>query len=91
MIVLQSGFFGLFSNVNAFLVFFILLGGIFGLMSHKLSIAGYGSLLVFTHVAMETERFIFGPMLYLVLTLLFLYLAAQIAPEYMGETGGEAE
>lgn len=90
MIPLQFDLFGIFSNLTAFLTLFIISGGIIGLLSRKLSIAAYGSLLVYVYVVMNTSIFIFDAILYLVLIAILLWGSSFVVSGYINaEPEGE--
>lgn len=82
-VMLQISFFGLFNDVNSFLILMILLSGSIGFISRKLSIAGYGALLVYAHIVMKTDLFIFDAMLYLILIILIFGVGARVISEYL--------
>jgi hypothetical protein len=67
-------FFGLFENVYVFLTIMILLGGLIGMASTKLSIAGYGAFLIFSHIAVESDLVFFNNLLYVVLIFLVILI-----------------
>lgn len=89
--VLQFSWFGLTENVNAFLVVFIMLGGGIGLLSRKLSIGVMGAILVYTHIVIKTDLFIFDAVLYVVLVIILLWASAYVVSGYLnaGEEGAE--
>lgn len=90
MIPLQFDFFGIFSNITAFMILFIISGGIIGMLSRKLSIAAFGALLVYVHVVINTSIFIFDAILYLVLFIILLWASSFVVSGYFGaNTEGE--
>lgn len=85
MTLLQFDLFGIFSNPTAFLLFFILVGAIVGAISRKLSVASFGGILVFAHVVMNTDMFIFDAILYLILFVIILWGSSFIVSSYFDE------
>lgn len=79
--------FGLFSNVNVFLVFMIVLFAGVGLISGKLSVAALAGLLYFTHVSIETDLFIFDNLLYIFIITIITTLGFRVRNYVMG--GGD--
>lgn len=85
MTILQFDLFGIFSNSTAFLLFFILIGGVIGVVSRKLSVAAFGCILVYAHVVLNTDIFIFNAVLYLILFIIILWASSFIVSSYFGE------
>lgn len=90
MIPIQFDLFGIFSNLNAFMVLFIIIGAMAGMISRKLSVSAFGAILVFAHVVINTDLFIFNAILYLVLFIILLWASSFVVSGYFGaETEGE--
>lgn len=87
--ILQLDFLGLFSNLNAFMTFIIMVGGGIGLVSRKLSVGAMSSFLVFTHFASNSSVFIFRNMLYVILALIIVVMGLR-AWDY-ANSGSEAQ
>jgi len=89
--LLQINFdvFGIFSNVNAFVLFMILIGVSIGAISRKLTIAAFGGLLIYTHVVTQTDLFIYDAILYVVLSIVALSVGFLVVSGYLEskETG----
>ena len=68
----------LFNNVNAFLLLMILLAGVLGVTSGYASIGGYGALIVFTKIAVDTDLWIFNSLLYAILAIIFVAMGLQV-------------
>lgn len=88
-IVLQFDWFGILNDVNAFLaVFMLVIGALFGFISRKLTLAGFGPFLIFVKISIDTDLFIFDSIFYVVMTALVLYLAIQLYEFFYGDSGG---
>jgi len=77
----QFDVFGIFNSPTVFVFFGIALGGLIGAYSRKLSIAAYGALLIYAHVVINTDLFIYNAIFWLVA----LLLAGRVA--FFGITG----
>lgn len=71
-------FFGIFADVNVFLTVMILIFGMFGFLSGKLSVAIFGSFLAFIHITQETDLFIFDNLLYVFIVLIVMIVAFRV-------------
>lgn len=88
---LQFGVFDLFQDLNAFLILMIGVGMACGIFSRKLTITAYGGLMVYVYIVIETDVFIFDAILYLVLTIILLWVASYVVSGYLeAGQGGEA-
>lgn len=90
MWMLQFDFFGIFSNINAFMTLFILSGGLIGFLSRKLSIGAFGALLVYSYVVINTDIFIFDAILYLSLFVILLWASSFVVSGYFDTEGSES-
>lgn len=81
---LAFNWFGILANATNFLLFMIIIGILIGSYSRKLSVAAYGGLLVYVHIVIETDIWIFDALLYLVLTIILLWVAYRAVGEYLG-------
>lgn len=70
--------FFIFGDLTAFLFFIIVVGGIAGLISRSVAVGAFGSFIIFTFIAINVDVFIFTEMLYLLLVLMFLFMAYQL-------------
>lgn len=91
MVVLQFEIFGIFANVTSFLLFFILIGAGIGMFSRKLSIAVFGAILVYSHVVLETDVFIFNAIFYLVLFIVAMWGATFVVSGFFDGSGGDVD
>lgn len=80
----------LFNNVNAFLMLMIILAGVLGATSGYASIGAYGSFIVFTRVATETDLWIFNSLLYVIMSIIFIAMGLQVWQYIQSAPGGEA-
>lgn len=67
--------FGIFSSATVFVFVGILLGALVGAYSRKLSIAAYGALLIYAHVVINTDLFIYNAIFWLVALILLARVA----------------
>lgn len=75
LVILQFDLFGILSNLNAFLIFMMLLIGIVGFaISEKAAIGGYGTFLVFIYIAMNTDLFIFNGLMYSIIVIMLIVI-----------------
>lgn len=75
--------FGIFGDVNAFLILFIFIGSLIGFASEKFTIGVYGGLLVFTYIFMETDLWIFDAIGYLVLFIIIAYMGLPVVFDFL--------
>lgn len=85
---LEWEFFGIFSNLNAFIVLFIGIGTALGAYSRKLSISAMGGILTYTYVVINIDLFIFNAMLYLILVIVLLWVSMHVIYGYIGDNQG---
>ena len=90
-IILQAFDFFIFSSATAFLIFLILVGGIAGLLSKSLAVGSFGAFIVFTHIAINTDVFIFTELLYAILTISFLFMSFRIVSYALSQRGAIQE
>ena len=83
-----TNFFGLLDNPNAFLAFWILFGAALGLHARKLSMVGYGGILTLTYISLQTDRWIFDGLLYLILIIVILWVASPVISSFMSNDAG---
>lgn len=68
-----------FTNVVFFLILMItLLGGFIGVTSGFASIGAFGAFTLFVHVASQVDLWIFKGLLYIFLTVVFIFMASQM-------------
>lgn len=78
---IPMGFFDgiFFTNVVFFLLLMItLLGGVIGLSSGYASIGAFGAFTLFVHVASKVDIWIFKGLLYIFLTVVFIFMATTL-------------
>lgn len=85
--ILQLDFFGLFSNINAFLALMILLFAMVGFLSGKLSTAAFGAFLAFVHIAQKSDITLYTNLLYVIVTLTVVFLGFRIVSFGMADEG----
>lgn len=90
MVPIQFEIFGIFADVTSFLVFFILVGAGIGLFSRKLSIAAFGGLVVYAHIVLETDVFIFNAIFYVLLFIIALWGSSFVVSGYFDDNSEEA-
>lgn len=89
-IVLQFNWFGILSDVNGFLVMFIfVVSALIGFAARKLTIGGFAAFLIFVHISMQTDLFIFDNMLYAIVTIVGLYLSVQAYQFVYSDSDGD--
>lgn len=67
----------LFNDVNAFLILMIIISGAIGFFSGYASIGAYGAFIIFTHIAVTVDTWIFNSLLYVVMAIVFVAMAMQ--------------
>lgn len=65
------------------------ISGAIGLMSRKLSIAAFGVILVYSHIVINTDVFLFDAVLYLILIAIILGLAFRTVSYMLAEDNPE--
>lgn len=80
---LQFSLFDIFPAVEGFLLVYILIGAAIGAISRKLSITAFGAWVVYTHIVIETDIFIYDAILYLVGIILILWVSRFIVAGYL--------
>lgn len=89
-VVFQLNPFNWIGNPTIFLTVFILVGALFGAISRKLSIMGFGALLIYVYVVINTDVFIFNALLYVVLAVILLWTSRFVVAGYL-DMGDEGE
>lgn len=76
--ILGIGFFGLFENVNAFLILMIFIGASIGLMAKSLAVTALNGFIVFIYVAQNTDLWIFNGLFYIFLTIIMVIMGGKV-------------
>lgn len=80
----------LFNNVNAFLLLMIILAGAIGFFSGYASIGAYGSFIVFVHIGVNTDLWIFNSLMYAIIPIIFVVMSMQVWQFITSSSGGGA-
>lgn len=71
-------FLGNLITLNSFILLAIIFGASIGLLSQKTTIAAYGGMMVFTHITLKTDFFVYNSLFYLLVFLMLLTTAFRV-------------
>lgn len=74
-------------STAAILIYMILFGGIIGIIGNQAVLAVYGSSIIFIHIGVTSDVFIFRELTYLLLALTFVTMGLMIYEESVSKKG----